>query len=399
MQIKGWVHKVRDLGKIKFLLIRDGYKIMQAVIKKGESPDYLLDLDIPIESAVEIEGEERETNGKKEILVKDLKILAKAEPLPIDPKKATPKKRFDYRIIDLKLPERQTLFRLRAKVQKFFRDWFMENGFVEINTPKIVIIGAESGAEVFPVLYFGKEAYLTQSPQLYKQMMVSVFPKVFEIAFAYRAEPSRTSRHLAEFTSVDAEMGFIKDEYDVINTIKKMLIDVSEKAMQTKEFEELAKPIDLGFEIITFDEAKEIVKGNPNEDLTTEEERKLGEHFMEEGVSFVAVTKYPWSERPFYTMRLDDNPSYTRGFDIIFRGLEIISGAQREHRYEKLLENIKEKGIDPNKLEYYLMAFKYGMPPHGGFGLGLERYLRQLLGLDDVREVILFYRDIDRLLP
>jgi aspartyl-tRNA synthetase len=180
-KVKGWIYRIRDLGKIKFILLRDGKNIYQLIVKKGESSDDLLKLELRPEYVIEAEGIWKEgKGGKKELLVKNLRILAKAEPLPIDPEKATPKTRFDWRVIDLKLPQRQTLFWLRTKVLKHFRDFFLKEGFVEINTPKIVNIGAESGAEVFPVMYFGKEAYLAQSPQLYKQMLVSVFPKVFD---------------------------------------------------------------------------------------------------------------------------------------------------------------------------------------------------------------------------
>ncbi len=402
-ELKGWVYRIRDIGKIKFILLRDGKNIYQLVLKKGETPEEVLKLveDLKPESAIIAKGEWKEgKGGKKELHVKELEILAKAEPLPIDPEKASPKTRFDWRVIDLKLPQRQTIFWLRTKVLKHFRDFFLKEGFVEINTPKIVNIGAESGAEVFPVMYFGREAYLAQSPQLYKQMLVSVFPKVFEIAFAYRAEPSRTSRHLAEFTSVDAEMAFIKSHHDVLDFIEKLLKYVTEKAMEEEEFEKLGlEPFDVKFERITFEEGKEIVKGDVEDDFSTEEEKKLGEFFMEQGIPFVEIIDYPWKVRPFYSMRYDDNPQKTKTFDVLFKGLEIISGAQREHRYEQLVKNVKEKGIDPERLKVYLETFKYGMPPHGGFGLGLERYLRQLLNLDDVREVIYFYRDIDRLLP
>jgi aspartyl-tRNA synthetase len=319
-------------------------------------------------------------------------------------------KRIDYRFLDTRNKKVNTIFKLRSKIVRYVTDYFDENGFTIINTPKLTNIGVESGAELFNVDYFGRPAYLAQSPQVYKQMFVGGgFERVAEIAPVFRAEKSHTNRHLTEFMGVDLEMGFIDDEHDVMDFIAGMFSNLIKQlnknckdemellGVSYKEFEKIPR--------IPMPEAKKILeklgkKLGAEEDLDQEAEKMLGKYAQDElGSDFVFITNYPWSVRPFYHMKPKDDSQGTRSFDLLFKGVEICTGAQREHRYDILVAQAKEKGLDFTTMGKYAELFTYGMPPHGGAGFGLDRITQRLLELENVREAVLLPRDPERLEP
>ena len=370
------------------------------------------------EDVVAVEGVVNFTPKAKlgfEIIPEKIEILAKAEsPLPLDPTgkvKAELDTRLDNRFIDLRKPEVMAIFKIRSNVFKAIREFFYQEGFVEIHTPKIIVTATEGGTELFPMKYFERDAFLAQSPQLYKQiMMASGLDRVFEIAPIFRAEEHNTTRHLNEAWSIDAEMAFIENEDEVMQILERLIAytinyvrEHNEKELKILDFE-LEEP-KLPFRRITYTQALEILKDLGKEipwgeDIDTEGEKLLGRYIKEtydEDLYF--IYQYPSEAKPFYIMKYDERPEISRAFDLEYRGVEITSGGQREHCYEKLKEQIAEKGLNVESFEFYLKAFRYGMPPHGGFGLGAERLLKQMLNLNNIREVILFPRDRRRLEP
>jgi len=412
----GWVHSKRVLGKISFIILRDRTGSVQATFKRdilGEKFNKIK--QIQNESIIKVIGTVQEkVGGGYEILVKDFSIISESEPLPIEiwnPDINTQFiKRVQYRFLDLRKPEIFAIFKIRSSVIQYFREYLLNKGFIEFQTPKIVLMGAESGAEVFKVDYFGKTAYLTQSPQLYKQMLMAAgVDQYFEFGWYWRAEKSYTSRHLTEFYGLDVEMAWIRDHYEILDFAEDMLKYVLKKVSKfnKEDLDLLGVHIDVPKNIprISLKDAYKILeqlgkKLEYGKDLDSESERLLGKYFMEEyNEPIVFVVNYPWNERPFYHMRLEEDPSWTKSFDILYKGLEISTGAQREHRYEVLLKQAKEKNVPLEPLKYYLEAFRYGMPPHGGFGLGIDRFVKQLLDLKDIREAVLWFRDPDHLSP
>ena len=416
IKFQGWVHSVRTLGKLCFVVIRDKTGSVQATFKpdvfKGDVKEIS---NLQNESIIEVEGEVKEKpKGGYEILVRNYKLISKADPLPIEIWNPNVKtkllNRITYRYLDLRKPEVLAIFKIRQEVFRTFREFLEKEGFIEMHTPKLVTLGVESGAEVFEVKYFDRKVYLSQSPQLYKQMlMASGIDKYYEIATYWRAEKSHTRRHISEFWMLDVEISWIRDHYELADFFEKLVNYVIKTTYNRRkeEFDLLGIIPEFPKRIqrITLDEAKEILKTlgkelPPEEDLDTEGERLLGEYFLREyDEPFVIVMNYPWEKRPFYHMRLEEDLSKTKSFDVIYKGIEILTGAQREHRYEKLINQVKEKGINPERLKYYLEAFKYGIPPHGGFGLGLDRFVKQLLNLEDIRECVLWPRDPEHIFP
>lgn len=420
VKVAGWVHEVRDLGGIKFVWLRDREGIVQitAPKKKVNEEIFLIIPKLNSEDVVAVEGVVNFTPKAKlgfEIIPEKIEILAKAEsPLPLDPTgkvKAELDTRLDNRFIDLRKPEVMAIFKIRSNVFKAIREFFYQEGFVEIHTPKIIVTATEGGTELFPMKYFERDAFLAQSPQLYKQiMMASGLDRVFEIAPIFRAEEHNTTRHLNEAWSIDAEMAFIENEDEVMQILERLIAytinyvrEHNEKELKILDFE-LEEP-KLPFRRITYTQALEILKDLGKEipwgeDIDTEGEKLLGRYIKEtydEDLYF--IYQYPSEAKPFYIMKYDERPEISRAFDLEYRGVEITSGGQREHRYEKLKEQIAEKGLNVESFEFYLKAFRYGMPPHGGFGLGAERLLKQMLNLKNIREVILFPRDRRRLEP
>ncbi len=426
VKVQGFLDTIRDQKKVLFWLVRDNTGLVQATLTK-EGNEKLLKAasEATPESAVTVTGKlvenEKVKLGGKEIVIDSVRIDNKAQmPLPIvhDPKATDPglDKRQDWRFLDLRRPEHLAIFEVQTTVEEAMRDYWVKHGFMEIHSPKLMATPSESGAELFEVSnYFDRKAYLAQSPQHYKQYaMASGFDRVFEIGPVFRANPSFTSRHDTEFTSVDMEMSWIDSHHDVMDfeaewlkyileQVKKVHGDKIKSVFGT----EIVVP-QTPFPKLTMAEAARIVKEDlgytvPPEtkgDLDPKAERLLGEYAKEKlGSEFLFVTDYPIGIRPFYHMRYEDNPQVTKSFDLLWKGLEITTGAQREHRYDILLSQAKEKGLTPEPMKYYLDIFKYGCPPHGGFGFGLTRMLMSMMNLTNVREATYLYRGPNRLIP
>ncbi len=418
IKLSGWIFRIRKIGGLAFVILRDGKGLVQTVF---EGKDVLNALEgLKEESVVSVIGkvkkEERAPEGA-ELQVSKVEVISRVSldlPIVINKKelKVNLDTLLDNRTLSLRNPQKRAIFKVQGEILKAFRCFFEENGFTEINTPKIVSAGAETGgAEMFSFKYFKKGlAYLAQSPQLYKQIMVGIFEKVFETAYVYRAEPHATTRHLNEYMSLDIEIGFIeslKDLIDLHQDLNKYLIEWLEKNSK-EDFEFLGAKIPKFKKapVLKLKEAQEILEkeyklkclGAP--DLDPKQEKAICDYTTKKfGSEFVFITHYPWKKRPFYTKRDPKNPSETLSFDLLFRGLEITTGGQREENYEKVVEQMKGKGIDHKGFDEYLQVFKYGMPPHGGFCHGLERWTMKFLELDNVKEASLFPRDINRLKP
>ncbi len=417
--VAGWVDTIRVHGKLVFVVLRDRTGKMQLVVKKNVSETAWREAKkLSPESVIGARGtlvESKAALGGREIVVEELVVYSRAEPLPIDikdPSKTTLAKRLDWRFLDLRHPRNQLIFLVEAEMARAAREFFHSSGFVEIYTSKIVGAATEGGAEVFSIVYFDRPAFLAQSPQLYKQMgVIAGFEKVFEVGPAFRAEPHHTTRHLTEYTSVDFEMGFIDSYEDVMKVAENAVLSMIRSALgkykdRVQEyFSDVLMEVPRSIPRITIREAYKLLRSagvniEEGEDLSSEAERKLGEIVLKEyGSSLVFVTEYPWKVRPFYTMKKSDEPDWTYSFDLLFRGLEIATGGQREHRYEVLVNQLQEKGLNPKNFEWYLAMFRYGAPPHGGAGIGLERVVMQFLGLVNIREARLLPRDPERLVP
>lgn len=424
VNLKGWVQTRRDHGKIIFIDLRDRSGIVQLVfVPDKKNPEvYQVADTLRSEYVISVIGKvnerpkemfnEKLPTGKVEILAEKVEILNLAYPLPIDlgieELDVGLETLLDLRPLTLKHPRARAIFKVQAEIVKAFHDFFSKNGFVEIQAPKIVAEATEGGSEVFPIDYFKSKAYLAQSPQFYKQIMVGVFERVFTIGNVYRAEPHDTTRHLNEYTSLDIEMGFIQDYTDLMKIqtewLRYLIAYLKKKCLA--EFELLGTKLPRILEdipVITFPEAKKIVqkisqKKNDGWDLDPFEERILSDYAEKElGSEFLFVTHYPAKKRPWYTMPDDKDPNYTKSFDLLFRGVEITTGGQRIHNYGQLVKSIKDRGLNPEDFKFYLMAFQYGMPPEGGLGIGLERLTAKLTGLANIKEATLFPRDIKRI--
>lgn len=424
ISIAGWVNVRRDHGKIIFIDLRDRSGVVQVVFAPDKKNPELQKLAETLrnEYVVQIAGivnerpkamiNEKIPTGKVEILAEELKILSPAQPLPIDlgAEKLDMglETLLDMRPLTLKHSRVRAVFKVQAEIVKSFHEFFSKNGFTEIQAPKIVAEATEGGSEVFPIEYFESKAYLAQSPQFYKQIMVGVFERVFTIGNVYRAEPHDTTRHINEYTSLDMEMGFIKDFTDLTRIETEWLKYLVERLNKNcaAEFEMLGAKMPAvpdAIPAVSFPEAKKIArkisgKKTDDLDLEPEEERILCDYAQKElGSEFLFVSHYPTKKRPWYTMPDEKDPDYTKSFDLLFRGVEITTGGERIHNYEQLVKSIKNRGIDPEKFAFYLQAFKYGMPPEGGFAVGLERLTAKLLGLANVKEATLFPRDMKRI--
>ena len=419
VSIRGWVQVVRDQKRMQFLVVRDETGSAQVVLGKDEPPTELNEVvtQLAAESAVTVTGtvvaDERVKLGGLELQLVGLTVDSPAEPeLPIAADSALDK-RIDWRYLDLRRPDRRLIFEVQSTVEHAMREFWRKEGFIEIHTPKLMGSASESGAELFKVEYFDRQAYLAQSPQFYKQMaMAAGFGKVFEIGPVFRANPSFTSRHDTEFTSVDVELSWIDSHEDVMAFEESWLAhvlgavrDAHGEAIEATFETELVVP-SVPFPRVTLEEAKELLRGAGHEapgaghDLDPPSERALSALIKQKhGHEFTFVTDYPTSVRPFYHMRYEDRPTVTKSFDLLWKGIELTTGAQREHRYEQLLVQARDKGVDPGPIQYYLDFFRFGAPPHGGFGFGLTRLLMQLLGQENVREVTFLYRGPNRLEP
>lgn len=420
--IAGFVQIIRDQGSIKFLMIRDISGLIQVVITKDKQDAGEVALRLSHESVVEITGlakEEKQAPGGFEIAADTITILSLADPkLPIpivekgEQEETDQSIRLDWRWIDLRKPKNTLVFKVWTVMEQAFREYWLKQDYIEIHSPKLIATPSESGAEVFEVTYFDRKAFLAQSPQFYKQMaMAAGFEKVFEIGPVFRAEPSFTSRHATEFTGYDMEISYITSHYDVIAEEEKIIHYALQKVKDTygeeilKLFERDVAVPSIPFPRVSMREAKKIlaqmkVPSEKEGDLSPEEERKICEYIKKtHGHEFVFITEYPVSVRPFYHMRDEHDPKLTKSFDLLWNGLEVTTGAQREHRYDVLVAQAQEKGMQLEPIQFYLNFFKYGCPPHGGFGMGPNRMMMKLLGIDNIRDVSFLYRGVKRLEP
>jgi len=415
LTINGSVYRIRDMGTFAFIILRTARHLVQCVLDQQ-----LCNFDLNTlqeNDSVEVSGiiklDERATNGF-ELSLRNIIILSSpSAQMPISINKralnVSLETNLENRPYVLRNHKQRAVFKIQEGIISGFRNYMIANGFTEIHSPKIVKAGAEGGANIFKLDYFGEKAFLNQSPQFYKQTMVGVFDRVFEIAPVYRAEKHNTSRHLNEYIGLDFEMGYINDMYDVMAMETSMLRAVMEelKANYSQEISLLnvsLPEIDV-IPALTFIEAKEILKSLGHKvknyyDFEPDEEITISDYVKKEFNSeFVFITHFPSSKRPFYAMDDNENPDYALSFDLFFRGLEVTTGGQRIHDYNEQVLKMKDKGLDPDEFKSYLMIHKYGMPPHGGLGIGLERLLMRLLNQQNVREASLFPRDMTRLDP
>ena len=417
--VAGWVHELRDLGGIAFLILRDKTGRIQVKFEKDEMDEDLVEtgLDVARESVVsitgDVEAEERAPTGV-EVVPESIEVVSAADPeLPLDPSGkvgAELSTRLNNRTLDLRREAPKAIFEIRAEVLRAVREQFREEGCTEINTPKIVATGTEGGTELFPISYFGKEAFMNQSPQLFKQLMVgSGLERVFEIGPIFRAEEHNTPRHLNEATSIDFESAFFdhEDAMDVCENIVRAAYEAvaanCEDELTALDLRESFEVPDEGFPRLTYEEAIDRVNATAEldeqlvwgDDLTTEAEKALGQDV---GTHYF-VTDWPSEIKPFYIKDNEDNPDLSTGFDMMHPRLELVSGGQREHRYDELVAGFEQQGLDPEAFEYYTEMFRYGMPPHAGWGLGAERLVMTMLDLDNIREAVIFPRDRQRLSP
>ena len=406
-KVKGWVENIRDLGNIQFLTIRDREGSVQVTAKKSDVSDGVSDTISKLgkEDCVEVEGNVVKSKIAKlgyEVIPDMVKVLAGAEkPLPLDLHVDSWKDtRLDYRYLDLRDPKVKEIFMIRHKVMGLSHEYFRKNDFVEIHTPVIQAAGAEGGSSLFKFDFYGKEAFLRQSPQLYKQMMMaSGLDRVYEIGQAFRAEKFHTRRHISEFMSLDFEISWVESEEDVMKVLERLVVYVL-KGLKKETDLKLEVP-ELPLKRITYDEVLKVlektgVKINWGEDIEDAQEKKFSEIMKKKGHEAYFITKFPSKIKPFYIM-LDGEVS--RGIDLDYRGLELASGGQREHRFDVLVNVMKQKGLNPKDFIFYTNAFRWGMPPHGGIGFGVDRFVKQILELPDVQEAILFPRTPEKLIP
>ena len=417
--IRGWVNAVRNQKRMQFLIVRDETGLAQAVVEAQDPPSELNRAisTLTAESAVTVTGmvvaDERVKLGGLELRVESLQVDSMAEPeLPVAPDSALDK-RMDWRYLDLRRRDRRLIFEVQTTVEHAMREFWRAERFIELHSPKLMGSASESGAELFKVGYFDRTAYLAQSPQFYKQMaMAAGFGRVFEVGPVFRANPSFTSRHDTEFTSVDVEISWIDSHEDVMAFEEVWLAHVlavvarEHGAHIESTFGGRVTVPSLPFPRVTLSEAKALLREHDQPatgeqlDLDPASERALSAIVEQRhGHEFAFVIDYPAAVRPFYHMRHADDPGLTKSFDLLWRGIELTTGAQREHRHAQLVAQAQEKGLDTGPIQYYLDFFRYGCPPHGGFGFGLTRLLMQLLVQDNVREVTFLYRGPHRLSP
>lgn len=412
--INGWLHRVRKLGKLAFLLIQDKTGVIQGVVTG--KPDWLADLSN--EQAVIVTGTVSASAKQPlgvELQISHIEVVGKVlDELPFELNQeeisAGLEHVLDHRVLSLRHPKTAAIFKVQDSVIKAFRDFLHQENFTEIHTPKIVATGTEGGSELFEIKYFEQKAFLAQSPQFYKQMAMGAgLQRVYEVAPVFRAESSNTSRHLSEFISLDLEMGFISGLQDVLKLEERMMeylfaylaeYNAAELAMFKVTLPAVGQIPRLRVKEIGAILEKEYGKSLATLDLDNEAERLIGEYILKEtGSEFLFATHYGRDSRAMYTQPSSDDPEVTESFDMLFRGMEMNSGAQRIHDYETLVNSIRLKGLNPQDFQSYLEIFRNGMPPHGGYAIGAERLVMKILGLQNIREAVLFPRDRNRLTP
>ncbi len=415
VSISGWVSVRRDHGKLIFLVIRDRSGDVQSVVLPNHTealavaqtlrPEWVVTLTGIVNERPEKMVNADEKNGAIELEATSITVVSAAQELPFaSDAELNLDTLFDYRPLTLRREREQAIFTVQAGLVQAYRNSLIRQGFVEFQAPALVGSDAEGGAEVFRVEYFNNHTVnLATSPQFYKQIMTGVYERVFTIARIFRAEKSATTRHLSELTQMDFEMAFIENENDVMTLLETVMRDVAtDMSRYVTSFATLGADLPLvptgAFPILTLREVQEILHAPEEPDLEPAQERAICEWAQkEQGSDFVFVTRFPTKKRAFYTYEDPSEAPYSRGFDLLFRGLEINSGAQRVHHYEELVARITERGMNPDNFQFYLQAFKYGMPPHGGCSTGLERLTMKMLQLENVKEATLFPRDINRI--
>ena len=410
VEISGWAQNIRIMSSVLFIELRDVSGTVQGVLlKKGNEELFNSLKNVPRESILSITGLAVRSQAKigYEVQVKNLEVINKAEaPLPLgvtDKIESDIETRLENRFLDLRRPEILSIFKVQSTISNAIRNYFVQHGFIEIHSPKIVAAATEGGTELFPVKYFERNAYLSQSPQLYKEIMMAAgFDKVFEVAPAFRAEEHNTPRHINEFTSIDMEMSFVSDE-DVMNVLEDVIKAAGKSVAESNEREleilGVKKPsLDYDFKRITYSDYVKMANERgfeikDGEDLSTPILKSVGADIKE----FYFITRWPRELKPFYVQPFDDK--YSRGFDLQFGEMEITSGAQRVHLPDVLISNLKSKGLNPESFNFYVNAFRYGMPPHAGWAIGLERLTMVMLDIANIRETTLFPRDRTRITP
>jgi nondiscriminating aspartyl-tRNA synthetase len=416
VEIRGWVNVRRDQGKMVFFDFRDRSGVVQGVVlpsspametAKELRSEYVVKVGGKVNERPEKNRNEKVVNGNLELEILSIEVLAPAEPLPFDMSldgyNLDLTTELDHRALALRHPRLQAIFKVQAVIIDSFREFMKREGFFEFQAPAIVPATAEGGAEVFKVDYFGKDAYLSQSPQLYKQIVMAAFERVFSVNKVFRAEPSATTRHLTEIVSLDAEMAFIDSWEEVRDMseacVRAILKEVGEKC--AKELELLGATLPAMIEktpTFSLTQALEKLGAPSDKDLNPEQERTLCEVVKEEtGSDFVYVYGYPTRQKPFYVYPDPEQPEFNQGMDLLCRGVEWLSGGRRINDYKQLIEHVKEWNMDPAKVEMFLEAFRYGAPPEGGFAFGAERMTMQILGLKNIREATMFPRDMHRI--
>lgn len=418
--LSGWINKIRDLGRVKFIILRDCEGIAQITFKKGIIKDTLFEVikGLGQEDIISVRGNviKRENAPQGvEVIPNEVDVVNKAiRPLPIDISgkiESNLDVRLDWRVLDLRRPETTAIFKVQAKIVEAMMKFLNEKRFLQVFTPCLMGTASESGSEVFPVVYFEKNAFLRQDPQLHRQLLIAAgFEKIYDLGPNWRAEPSHTPRHLCEYRACAVEFAFMLNESDIMRIEEELIIAALKTVRKEcqKELYLLGKEVSIPstpFPEFKFPEVYDILeefgkKIEYGEDYDRESENILSRYVKEKyGNDFFFVNRFPYKVKPFYVMKVDENPQWARSVDMIYKGLEQSSGGQREHRYKKIIQQIKEKQMNVNSLDWFTKFFKYGVPPHGGFCLGIERFVKQLLDLKNIREGVLFPRAPERLLP
>lgn len=419
VKLTGWVSKIRDLGNIKFFLLRDREGVLQVTAKKDTTDPALLEtiLSLGREDVVTVEGsiiESSQAPGGKEMIPSSLSVMSKAAPLPIemgDKIDTSLDKRLNWRVLDLRNPKHLAVFKIQSALLQGMQSFLAEKGFLQVFTPCLMGAASESGSDVFPVFYFNNEVYLRQDPQLHRELVIAAgFDRIYDLGPSWRAEPSHTSRHLCEHRGIAPEMTLETDEQETMRIEEGVVIAGLSyvKKHCTEELAVLDKTItvpEAPFPELRFPDIYDILenlgKKLPHgEDLDREAEKLLADHVKQKHKTDVFfINRFPYAVKPFYVMKAEDDPTYARSVDFVYKGTELSSGGQREHRHDVLMQQIKEKNMDSKSLEWFTEHFKYGVPPMGGFCIGIERFTMQMLDLPNVRETVLFARTPDRALP
>jgi len=416
VKVAGLVQNKRDHGKMVFIDLGDRSGILQVVGKENLSvlkPEDVVEITGLVKNRPQKDVNDKIATGRIELEAQDLNVLSKAEELPFDMAADNLNVELptllDWRALSLRHPKVKAIFKVQETIIQGFREVLKQDGFTEIQAPTIVPTATEGGAEIFKIKYYDKDAFLAQSPQLYKQIMVGVFERVFTLAHAYRAEPSVTTRHLSEYLSLDVEMGFVESFQEIMEEVERVVRYIfqklnKERIVELKLFSATTPPLPVKIPQLKMREAQQIIfertgRDNRQEpDLEPEDEKEICRYALGKyGSELIFITHYPTKKRPFYTFPDPQDPEYTCSFDLLGRGLEWVTGGQRINDYQQLLENVKKRGNKPADFELYLQAFRFGMPPEGGFAIGAERVTMQILGLNNLREASLFPRDMERI--